>query len=144
MDAAPAEFPMNEPGDAATPNTATAPLLHAPPAGVAVKVALLLTHTTSGPVTADGVVFTDNARVAKQPVDAALNEIVTAPASKPVTVPEPVGTVATSVSLLLHVPPTEFVSKTDEPSHTKDGPLIDGGVAETLTTAVLKQPSLMR
>jgi hypothetical protein len=120
---------------------ATSPSLlsQLPPAVVLVNVVVLPIHTELAPAIAAGNGLTVNeAVVLHTPIEYV---IFTTPAPTPVTTPVVPPTVATSVLLLLHVPPlTEFVSVVDDPAHTNSAPEIASGVALIVTVAVRTQP----
>jgi hypothetical protein len=63
------------------------------------------------------------------------------PPDAPVTIPEPLPTVATAGFVLLHVPPVTVLLKViSNPWQTADGPVIAGGEGYTVTVVVAKHP----
>ncbi len=66
--------------------------------------------------------------------------MVATPAATPVTTPEEEPTVATSKSELVHTPPvTVLVRVVVAPTHTVGVPPIVGGIAFTVSVAILRQ-----
>lgn len=93
-------------------------LLHTPPVGVLLRVMLLLTHTTDGPLIAAGSPFTVTTAVLVQPVPVIVYVIVLVPAVTPVITPA-VLMVATDGVLLLQVPPgVVLLTVVVSPAHT--------------------------
>jgi hypothetical protein len=95
---------------------------------------VVVAQTLLVPLMVSGVAFTVSTLVTEQP------EIVyvfaTMPAATPVTIPVEAPIVATSVLLLLHVPPPVLVSVVLKPEQTEDAPVIADGIALTVIVFV--------
>jgi hypothetical protein len=101
-------------------------------------VLLVPVHTNADP--AIGAPTTVNILVAAVP-QPVLYVIVVVPAVMPATAPVADPTVALVTSLLLHTPfTTVFASVIVAPAQTVDAPVIDAGVANTVTTWVARHP----
>lgn len=116
-------------------------LVHVPPAGVAVSVAGLPTHTEEGPPMVEGVALTVTTRVVAQPLRFDRKVITDVPAAIPVTIPE-VPTMALAPSLLQTPPPVVLlVSVVVAPSHTEATPPMALGGLLTVMVTVARQPA---
>ena len=114
-------------------------LLHEPPEGEALNDIDDPVQTLPGPTILPGNGFTVATALALQPVDAALNTIVTVPVDTPVNIP-PDPIVAMPVLLLLQVPlPLPALNIAELAGHTLSEPVIVGS-AFTVTVAVVEQP----
>jgi hypothetical protein len=68
--------------------------------------------------------------------------IFTVPPDTPVTIPFAAKTVATPISLLLHVPPAvDEASVIDEPTQTDDEPTMTAGNGFTVIVVPIPQPA---
>ena len=132
-------MPPTTPFEAPTVPVAVMLLLHVPPAGVPLRVVVLLTHTASVPLIAVGSGFTVTTAVARQPVES-VYDISEVPAATPVITPA-ASMVATAGVPLLQVPPVLTVlAVVVWFTHTVRVPVIADGSGFTVTTAVVGQP----
>ena len=98
-------------------------------------------QTADGPPIADGSGLTVTTAVRLHP-KTEVYVMVALTGATPETIPEALPTVATSVLLLLHVPPAvASVSETVEPAHTASGPEIRAGNGFTVIGRVEVQPA---
>src|ERR1043165_3698376 len=139
---APAATPVTTPV-ASTVAVAELLLLHTPPLIALANAVVEPTHTDDAPVI-DGTEPTVMLAVAVQPPPV-VNVIVATPALTPVTTPFAAPMVATDGLLLLQLTPSGalFVRAIVEPTHTDEGPPIEGTTALTVTTAVRAQPVVL-
>jgi hypothetical protein len=115
-------------------------LLHVPDGVVLLNVVVWPRQTVAVPVIAAGVTNTVTIAVAEQPVPTVYN-IVVVPAERPATTPVAGSIVPTVKILLLHVPPALVLSRSVVlPSQTVSDPAIAGGIGETVTMTVRRQP----
>jgi hypothetical protein len=115
-------------------------LLHVPPAGVALSVVMLFTHTVRVPVTGVGTEFTVPVTVMKQPLPMVYVNVVVPevmPQKEPALVIEP-----TAGLLLVQIPPPGVpITGVQLPSHTVGAAgLMPVGSGFTAITVVRIQP----
>jgi hypothetical protein len=79
-------------------------------------------------------------KVTKQLPGFVVYVILTVPDRTPVTTPDTPPTVATSVLLLVNVPPPVPINVVVNPVHTVDAPIVAPGVGLTVIAVVVKQP----
>lgn len=116
------------------------PLVHVPVVLASVRFVVSPTHTCSVPVMTGGAGVTVTIVVAVQPVPA-VNVIVAVPPATPVTIPEPVPTVAMVVFAVFHVPGDEASLRVMlDNGQTNDVPEMAGGNGFTVTMAIVVQP----
>ena len=136
MVAVPAATPVTTPVvlTAAVPG---ALLLHVPPTTELPNARVAPTQTVVPPVILPGAASSVNGKVATQP---AVYDIVTVPATRPVTTPD-VLTVATVGLLLLHVPPLDaMLNGVLEPTHTDVAPDMVPAPEDIVTVVVASVP----
>lgn len=132
----PGDIPKNDPAEF-TLATAVLLLLHMPPVVVLLSVADVPWHIVVVPPISAGRAFIVTIIWAAHPV-IDTNVMDEVPAIRPLTMPaEPI--VATVVLLLLHVP-LPSASVVVLPAHAVGMPLIAGGNAFIVTTAMVIQP----
>ena len=132
---APAATPVTMP--LALPMAALVLLLLQAPPPPSVSVIVCPTHTDEGPLIAEGSAFTVIIFEVAQPVDSVYTT-VTVPVLMPVKTP-PVLIVPVVAGVALHTPPASDKAIV-LPRHTAPAPVIDAGIAFTVTTAVAAQP----
>jgi hypothetical protein len=130
---------VTKPVDALIDATPGVLLLHTPPVGVDVSVAVVPEQTVDAPAIAPGRAFTVTCFTVIQPFR--LYETVAVPLVIPKTTPVPASTVTLPVLLLLHTPPPGVVFKVVfAPTHIDAVPLIAAGSGLTETFIELLQP----
>ncbi len=135
----PGATPVTKPVVAFTVAVDVLPLVHTPPGVVFDRVVLNVGQTDAVPVIAAGAGLTVATLEATQPPGITY-EIVDVPELYPTAIPDVAPMPATTVLLLLHVPPNTVLLNTDTaPMHKAAFPVI-GATVTTVTGMVLKQP----
>ena len=135
----PVSRPLTRPLPVPTVATAVLLLLQVPPPEPSVNAVDDPAQTFRLPVIPPGTVLTVTVVVVIQPVDS-VYVIVDVPGVPPVTKPEADPIVATTVLLLIHVPPPASLKVVDRPEHTDVVPVIADGNGLTVATFVTLHP----
>lgn len=137
----PADIPVIKPVDSPIFAIPGLKLLQVPPVVASLNIDVPPTQTEVMPVIADGTGKMVITTVAIQPVGK-VYVIIAVPDDMPVTMPDEIPTVATTVLLLLQVPPPASNKAVVWPTHTMVTPVIVPGKGLTVMVIVAAHPVL--